>query len=318
MAAAETSTGRIETIIDLENPNFSFKPISKRGNSKDEAISVENYIQIRSSFGGFIDLDDEDEIMEIKPFRSINPKKERKPMIGVSVIEIGESSSSHETASGSGSGSGLKKKKNDFVCEICVETRMMSEAFQVKGCRHSFCSECMVRYVASKIQENVTSIGCPEMNCQGVLEPEFCQSILPPEVFDRWGKALCEALILGVQKFYCPFKDCSALLLDEGVGGILQAECPHCRRLFCAQCKVPWHAGIICADFQKLNVDERGREDIMLMEAAKKNKWQRCPKCKFYVERSSGCLFIKCRCGHAFCYNCGAPLKDHYCTVCKR
>ncbi|KAI3996446.1 hypothetical protein MKX01_013231 [Papaver californicum] len=156
------------------------------------------------------------------------------------------------------------------------------------------------------------------MNCQGVLEPEFCQSILPPEVFDRWGKALCEALIHGAKKFYCPFKDCSALLLDEGVGGISQSECPHCRRLFCAQCKVPWHAGIICAEFQKLNVDERGREDIMLIEAAKKNKWQRCPKCKFYVERSSGCLYIKCRCGHAFCYNCGAPLKDHYCTACKR
>ncbi|KAI3973163.1 hypothetical protein MKX01_020898, partial [Papaver californicum] len=217
-------------------------------------------------------------ILEIKPFGSVQPKKERKPMIGVSVIEIGESSYSPETASASG----LKKKnkRSDFVCEICSETKMM---------------------------KNVTSIGCPEMNCQGVLEPEFCQSILPPEVFDRWGKALCEALILGAQKFYCPFKDCSALLLDEGVGGISQSECPHCRRLFCAQCK-----------FQKLNVDERGREDIMLMEAAKKNKWQRCPKCKFYVERSSGCLYIKCRCGHAFCYNCGAPLKDHYCTACKR
>ncbi|MCL7037257.1 hypothetical protein MKW94_015340 [Papaver nudicaule] len=312
---AETST-RIQP-IDLENPNFSFTPISTRGRNKEEAISVEDYTQIRSfSKNTFIDLDDEDEIIEIKPFRSVKPKKEKKPFDYLNVIEIGESSSSD-----------FCKKRNDFskrvvvenfVCEICVETKMKNEAFQIKGCRHSFCSECMVRYVASKIQENVTTIGCPEMNCHGVLEPEFCQSILPPEVFDRWGKALCEALILGVQKFYCPFKDCSAPLLDEGGGGISQSECPHCRRLFCAQCKVPWHPGIVCAEFQKLNVDERGREDIMLMEAAKKNKWQRCPKCKFYVERTEGCLFIKCRCGHAFCYNCGAPLKDHYCTACKR
>ncbi|KAI3864789.1 hypothetical protein MKX03_035001 [Papaver bracteatum] len=150
---------------------------------------------------------------------------------------------------------------------------MMNEAFEIKGCGHSFCSECTVRYVASKIQENIISVGCPETNCQGVLEPEFCRSILPPEVYDRWGNALCESVILGGQKFYCPFKDCSALLLDEGEGGILQSECPHCNRLFCAQCKVPWHSGIICEDFQKLNVDEREGEDIMLMESAKKNKW---------------------------------------------
>ncbi|MCL7038351.1 hypothetical protein MKW94_028273 [Papaver nudicaule] len=110
---------------------------------------------------------------------------------------------------------------------------MINEAFEIKGCGHSYCSECMVRYVQSKIEENVISIGCPEIDCHGVLEPEICQSILPPEVFNRWGKALCEALILGTQKFYCPFKDCSALLHNEGGRKkILQSECPHCNRLF--------------------------------------------------------------------------------------
>ncbi|KAI3852328.1 hypothetical protein MKW92_007511 [Papaver armeniacum] len=255
-----------------ETPNNSFPRRSERIKSKEEEISLEDFIV-------------ESERIETK-------KKKRSEF--------------------------LESVEDNFVCEICVEKKKMNEAFKIKGCSHSFCSECMVRYVASKIQENVISIGCPEMNCQGVLEPEFCRSILPPEVYDRWGKALCESLILAPQKFYCPFKDCSALLVDDGEGGILESECPHCNRLFCAQCKVPWHSGIICADFQKLNVDERGNEDIMLMKTAKKNQWQRCPKCKFYVERTSGCLFIKCRCGHAFCYNCGAPLKNHYCEVCKR
>ncbi|KAI3872016.1 hypothetical protein MKX03_009876 [Papaver bracteatum] len=197
--------------------------------------------------------------------------------------------------------SGSKKKKRaeeNFVCEICVETKTISESFHIKGCGHSYCSECMVRYVASKIQVNVTSIGCPEMNCQGVLEPEFCKSILPPEVFDRWGKAQCEALILGDQNIYCPFKDCSAPLLDEGRGKIVRSECPHCNRMFCARCKVPWHQGIICAAFQKLNVDERENEDIMLHKTAKRNKWKRCPRCKIYVARKTGCSVIHCRFVH--------------------
>lgn len=132
------------------------------------------------------------------------------------------------------------------------------------------------------------------------------------------GDALCEALILVSSKFYCPFKDCSELLIqDADSNGIVESECPSRRRLFCAKCKVPWHSGIKCGEFQKLHKNERESGDIMLMQLAKKNRWTRCPKCKFYVERSEGCLFMKCRCGHAFCYNCGAPLVNHYCTKCK-
>lgn len=87
--------------------------------------------------------------------------------------------------------------------------------------------------------------------------------ILPPDVFDKWGSALCESQILASEKFYCPFKDCSALMIDDGGGGggggaVVEAECPNCNRLFCARCKVPWHPGIQCSEFQKLNKDERG------------------------------------------------------------
>ncbi|KAL0426742.1 UNVERIFIED_CONTAM: hypothetical protein Slati_2849000 [Sesamum latifolium] len=172
-----------------------------------------------------------------------------------------------------------------------------------------------------KLQENITAINCPVPGCNGFLEPQHCRSILPKQVFDRWGDALCEAVILASEKFYCPIKDCSALLIDDqSVENevIMQSECPDCNRLFCVQCKVPWHSGMACSDFQKLKEDERSNEDIMLMNLAKSKKWIRCPKCKFYVEKSSGCLFMRCRCGHTFCYNCGAQLlNEHYCRNCK-
>jgi len=57
---------------------------------------------------------------------------------------------------------------------------------------------------------------------------------------------LVEKEIPSSQKFYCPFKDCSALLLKDvpevrsstepAVVVIKESECPECRRLFCAQC----------------------------------------------------------------------------------
>ncbi|XP_016448639.2 E3 ubiquitin-protein ligase RSL1-like [Nicotiana tabacum] len=208
---------------------------------------------------------------------------------------------------------------DNFTCDICVDEKSMSEMFKIMGCTHSYCKQCMAKYVASKLQENISRISCPVSGCNGLLEPYYCHSILPNEVFNRWGDALCEKVILGYEKFYCPFKDCSALLIDECSGEnivITQSKCPECKRLFCAKCKVPWHLGIVCEEFEKLHKDEREREDIQLMQLAKSQEWQRCPNCRYYVARSQGCAQMHCRCGCDFCYKCGAQSTNHYCSNC--
>ncbi|XP_045787340.1 E3 ubiquitin-protein ligase RSL1-like [Trifolium pratense] len=194
-----------------------------------------------------------------------------------------------------------------IVCEICTEAKRTHEMFRNQRCYHSFCSECVVKQVSTKIQDNITNVSCPGLNCKGLLELESCRSLLPKALIDRWDDALSEALLLTVPKFYCPFKDCSAMLLgeNEGVGDIRESECPFCHRLFCARCYVPWHPGVGCEEYQKMNPDERGREDLLVKELAKQKKWKRCPRCKFYVEKRDGCLHITCRCKFEFCYACG-------------
>ncbi|KAM2507338.1 hypothetical protein ACFX1W_029673 [Malus domestica] len=216
------------------------------------------------------------------------------------VIEVGESSNSKN----------VDGDQKDFVCEICVESKAASESFGIKSCSHSYCTDCMVKYVCSKLQENVTSI-----------EPEHCRSILPAKVFESWGTALCEAVIPASQKFYCLFKNCSLMLIiDHDENEVIdhdenevvrQSECPNCKRCFCVQCLAPWHVGIKCAEFQKLNKDEREAEDIMLQ----KKNWRRCPNCRFYVERMEGCNLMVCRCGSYFCYRCGKVYLECRCGV---
>ncbi|XXG81601.1 hypothetical protein AAC387_Pa09g2193 [Persea americana] len=140
--------------------------------------------------------------------------------------------------------------------------------------------------------------------------------ILPPKLLDGWGNFLCESAILEQTKFYCPFKDCSALLLADDRIAVTESQCPHCSRLFWAHCKVPWHSGIGCEEFQKLKVDDREREDIMVVKLAKKKKWQKCPRCGFIVERIEGCNTMKCRCNYRFCYSCGAQINRYFCSKC--
>ncbi|KAJ4951518.1 hypothetical protein NE237_028350 [Protea cynaroides] len=199
-------------------------------------------------------------------------------------------------------------------CEICMEGKQAGEMFRNKMiCSHSYCRECIAKHVASKIQENVNTVKCPDLNCKAVLEPSQCRAIIPGEVFDRWSSSMCESLVLGSSRFYCPFKDCSGVMLVEDGKErpiVTQSECPYCRRLFCAQCKVPWHSEIACEMFQKLEKNDTGREDLMAIELANKLKWKRCPQCNFFVEKREGCLHIACRCGFHFCYGCGKKYTD--------
>ncbi|XP_048228344.1 uncharacterized protein LOC8259039 [Ricinus communis] len=333
----EKSAEMTETVELDDLDGFFYTPISKKGNKNTTEISVESYSEERDlnvailaslqstsasnnnkqlnfndlsqDYRNYCYIDDENDdlrVLDFTPLPATSKKEMGKNRFGFSVTEKGHSSEPNDHP--------------QFVCEICVESKTADESLAIRGCTHAYCTDCMAKYVASKIQENITGIYCPVSGCGGLLEPEYCRSILPQEVFDRWGNALCEALNLGSQKFYCPFKDCSAMLINDGGEVIRESECPHCRRLFCAHCKVPWHSGIDCNKFQTLHKDEREKEDIMLMKLAENKKWRRCPICRIYVERTEGCRYMKCRCGTHFCYSCGTTkinTQSHYCNHCK-
>uniref|UniRef100_A0A8R7PLB9 RBR-type E3 ubiquitin transferase n=2 Tax=Triticum urartu TaxID=4572 RepID=A0A8R7PLB9_TRIUA len=210
-----------------------------------------------------------------------------------------------------------------FYCNICMEMVARTLKFSVNSCGHVFCSSCITQYVAAKLDNNVARVECLDPGCKGgVVELERCHDIIPPDLLDKWGFLLCES-VLGTKRIYCPYRECSAPLLadsEAGVTAVTEAECPHCHRLFCVRCAVPWHGGITCNEFQKLGLDERGPEDILLRRLVGREGWQRCPKCQMYVEKSEGCNYIKCRCGYSFCYRCASKLSalNHFCNKCKR
>lgn len=195
------------------------------------------------------------------------------------------------------------KKCDIFTCDICVDDKSITnDMFKILGCNHSYCKNCITKYISSKLQENISRISCPVTSCYGVLEPHDCGSILPNDVLVRWGDVLCESMIMRYEKTYCPFKDCSALFIDECVDVVRDIKCPECRRYFCAKCKVPWHLGIVCEEFEKLNKDEREIEGLQLLQLVKSQEWQRCPSCRMYVGRSEGCAQMRCRLVFFFFY----------------
>ncbi|XP_022865458.1 probable E3 ubiquitin-protein ligase RNF144A-A [Olea europaea var. sylvestris] len=196
-------------------------------------------------------------------------------------------------------------------CKICIGSKESDEMFTIPGCNHQFCAECISEHVAIKVQETAV-VKCPELDCRATLNIDSSREIISKYAITTWEDVLCESLIPPSQKFYCPYKDCSAMLVKDTDEVIRESICPFCWRLFCAQCNVSWHSGVECEEFQRMNEHERGREDLMVYELAKQKNWQRCPKCKFFVERNEGCLHISCRCKFEFCYGCGASWSSNH------
>ncbi|KEH37677.1 zinc finger protein [Medicago truncatula] len=121
----------------------------------------------------------------------------------------------------------------------------MKGAFYIGGSSHAYSSDCMAKYIGSKLEDNMVNIRCPISKCRGSLKAKFCSSI-----FFR--------------------RECFALLINDGTEVVKNSICPNCNRMLCAQCKVPWHEGIECSGFEKLNTDRREKEDGMLTRPAAK------------------------------------------------
>ncbi|CAJ2644724.1 putative E3 ubiquitin-protein ligase RNF217-like protein [Trifolium pratense] len=182
-----------------------------------------------------------------------------------------------------------------FFCKLCMDNKTMGDAFYINGCTDAYCSDCVAKYIRSKLDDNIINIRCPSFWCEsGTLETGFCRSILPTEDFKRWDKAVCEVLFNITEKFYCPFVDCSALLINDGTEPVRNLECPNCNRMLCGLCKVRSHEGLGCSEFEKLKRDDKGKA-VILANIAEDMRWRQCPKCSEYVAKSGGCNIMTCR-----------------------
>ncbi|KAI3463505.1 hypothetical protein Pfo_020168 [Paulownia fortunei] len=208
-------------------------------------------------------------------------------------------------------------RSSPISCEICTEDKEKSDMFQVEGCPHLFCSICLSKHVEYKLQENIVLISCPDQDCKNIIEPGSLRSIISSDVIGRWEEVIAESTILASQKIQCPNEKCSEILVNDGDEGtiITESECPWCHKLFCAKCKVPWHQGFDCQEFQRLDQNEKEEEKLRLL--ARENKWKKCPNCKVFVDKTEGCIHITCRCKFQFCYICGSNWNESHWNTCQ-
>ncbi|WOG85449.1 hypothetical protein DCAR_0104638 [Daucus carota subsp. sativus] len=207
-------------------------------------------------------------------------------------------------------------------CSICCEERPSPMMMTIK-CSHKFCSHCMKAYVEEKLQSSQVPIKCPQLRCKYNISTRECRSFLPVtsyDIFERAYNFFNEANVLGSDKFYCPYPDCSALLIphecslargsSSNQAGSICLECSVCQRFICVDCGVPWHSSMTCEEYQNLPLEERDTGDVTLHQLAQDKRWRQCQQCLRRIELTHGCYHMTCWCGHEFCYSCGAEYRD--------
>ncbi|XP_059650169.1 E3 ubiquitin-protein ligase RSL1-like [Cornus florida] len=163
------------------------------------------------------------------------------------------------------------------------QTRIFSSRHQQQdgniSCRHQH-----AKYIKVNIEErNPAKIKCPSLFCGQMLDPLSCTQIIPAQLYDKWCDVLCDSTVLRLDTCYCPYRDCSASIVNECGGDVRRSKCPRCKRLFCFRCKQPWHPGYGCEDHQGASI-----VDLEFEVLEKRNEWKRCPTCKHCVELYEG------------------------------
>ncbi|KAI9196318.1 hypothetical protein LWI28_022888 [Acer negundo] len=208
------------------------------------------------------------------------------------------------------------------TCVICLEDTDVGNMFMVDGCLHRYCFSCMKLHVENKLLHAMVP-KCPHDGCKSELKVDRCIKFLTPKLLERLKQCITEASIPAMERVYCPYPKCSALMTRNLVsksskngfvgGGSGTRKCVKCQGLFCINCKVPWHKDMTCYEYKRLNPNPP-TEDVKLKSLASMNLWRQCVKCNHMIELSEGCYHMTCRCGYEFCYNCGATWENKKAT----
>ncbi|KDP44274.1 hypothetical protein JCGZ_05741 [Jatropha curcas] len=185
-----------------------------------------------------------------------------------------------------------QEEDSNFTCDLCIEPNLSDRKFKNGGlCNHPFCLDCISKYIEVKVEGFTGNIECPGLNCGHPIDPLSCRPIISKPLFEKWSDLLCDSMVLRFERCYCPYQDCSALVLNECKYKLKKIKCPNCKKQFCFRCKIPWHAGYECNESGQL----RDSNDILVGELIEEKKWTRCYNCGHSVERVSGCRDIKCK-----------------------
>jgi E3 ubiquitin-protein ligase RNF144 len=199
--------------------------------------------------------------------------------------------------------------------EAFVYTRITSESWENRRCKHRFCKTCLRSYVASKITDGVWNIRCPGERCPYLLVEADLRKLLIPVALGGVPAAASSGVVLTADQTL--EREEGQALMQRYMDLRSSHYGTHLRAVLHLQASESQDAGLepragageedeadattAATTATALAADDDGFQTWAWSEC------QACPRCLVIIRKETGCDRVECRCGTAFCYGCGAP-----------
>ncbi|KAH8834497.1 hypothetical protein DL96DRAFT_1580767 [Flagelloscypha sp. PMI_526] len=199
-------------------------------------------------------------------------------------------------------------------CPICCSDDIPEYDFPrfppTSRCQHKplACRDCLAQHLEAQLfsQAVVLEVNCLNHPCSEKLGYDEIKQWATPECFNRYNSVAIRQRLAEDPNFVW----CLNVKCDHGQTHPLAhtspiVQCSWCFKKSCFTHQLPWHEGLTCAQFDAVRTDAADQEEAKrLIDSTT----QTCTKCKQKIERSAGCDYMTCRCGHGFCWRCGATI----------
>lgn len=208
----------------------------------------------------------------------------------------------------------------EVECPACFDDFPASKMFSL-ACGHEFCKDCWEGHLAEGIKEGPVCLDattCPtgRDECTEVVDERSWKELADEETFATYNRFLLRSFIgLQPNMLWCPNPSgCDRIVKYSGTRADLQCSCGY---RFCFNCGLEAHSPASCDEYTMWKDAVSAKMDISSVKTMM-DKFKRCPKCKIFIDKNSGCKHMTCTnpsCRHEFCWNCKAvwPGYSHRC-----
>ncbi|KAI0809693.1 hypothetical protein GGR55DRAFT_161121 [Xylaria sp. FL0064] len=181
-------------------------------------------------------------------------------------------------------------------CIACADLKNVADLARAP-CKHDYCGECLENlFRSAMLDESLFPPRC----CRQDIPVDENRLFLGNDLVEQFTQKSVE--LATPNRTYCHQPTCSAFIpptmIKDGT-----AQCPECKARTCETCKGATHAGDCPTD--------TGLQQVL--EIARQERWQRCPKCFTMIELNTGCFHMTCKCRAQFCYLCAVEWKNCTC-----
>lgn len=197
----------------------------------------------------------------------------------------------------------LGPDNSEIECDICRQPIPEDDLLPLDDCGHLLHAACINEHIMAQVMSMTFPVTCPLSNCRMEISSLDLQERLSADDLALYEQ---NSFTYYVQQhtgdlMNCPTPKCSFVFAWSGDGP--EFQCPLCHKQYCLTCRVDWHSGLTCEQF---NLRATAPQlDSTHSSLANKKRFKQCLYCLHLVERPMKGTLMECKCGHKFCFKCG-------------